>query len=176
MAQAPPCPYCGASSYQLKEKRWLVCKACGQEFDVQRDLCPVCKHLNQTGAQACGNCGAALREDKIDRLISERTKTLLDWREERTQVGVAQKKEEEAASQQRMETYWADDRARREAVARRRAEQREKEKKVLIVVGIIAAIIIVALIVVAILASLGGETESESAIQPLVLQAARLLL
>jgi len=135
MAQAPPCPYCGASSYQLREKRWLLCKACGQEFDLQRDLCPVCKHLNQAGAQACGNCGAALREDKVDRLITERSKGLLDWREERTRIGVAQKKEEEEASRRRMEAYWADDRARREAAARARAKQREKEKRALIAVS-----------------------------------------
>jgi hypothetical protein len=176
MAQAPPCPYCGASSYQLREKRWLLCKACGQEFDLQRDLCPVCKHLNQTGAQACGNCGAALREDKVDRLIAERGKDLLDWREERTKVGVAQKKAEEEASRQRMEAYWADDRARREAAARARAEQREKEKKVLIAVGIVAAIIIIALVVVAVLMSLGGEPDAESATHLLMPQAIWLLL
>jgi hypothetical protein len=176
MAQAPPCPYCGASSYQLREKRWLVCKACAHEFDLQRDLCPVCKQLNQAGAQTCGNCGATRREDKVDRLIAERSKGLLDWREERTKVGVAQKKEEEEASRRRMEAYWADDRARREAAARARAEQREKEKKALIAVGIIAAIIIIVLVVAATLMSLGKEPEAESAIHFLTLQAVWPLL
>ena len=48
MAQAPPCPHCGASSYQLRDKRWLLCKSCGQEFDLQQHLCP--------GRQVCGEC------------------------------------------------------------------------------------------------------------------------
>lgn len=175
MAQAPPCPYCGADSYQLREKRWLLCTACGQEFDLQRDLCQVCKHLNQAGAQTCGNCGAALKEDNVDRLIAQRTKSRLDWRAEHTQVAVAQKKEEEMASQQRMEAYRADDRARREAAAQARAEQREKEKRVLWVAGIVAAIIILVLVVVAVLLSLDGQPEAESAILPLARQAARFL-
>jgi hypothetical protein len=176
MAQAPPCPYCGASSYQLREKRWLLCTACGHEFDVQRDLCLVCKHLNQASAQVCGNCGAALREDKVDRLITDRSKGLLDWRAQRTQVGVAQKKEEEEASRQRMEAYWADDRARREAAAQARAERRARERKVLWAVGIVVALIVIVLVVVVILLSLGGEPEAESATRLLVHRAARLLL
>jgi len=176
MAQAPPCPHCGASSYTLRDKRWLICKACGQEFDLQRDLCPVCKHLNQAGARVCAKCGAAMREDKVDQLIVERSKGRLDWRAERSQVGLVQKKQEEEAAQRQLEVFQAEDRARREASARARAEQREKEKRMLTIVGVVLAILVIVLIAVAILLSLGGEPEADSAIRPAVLAAARLLL
>ena len=176
MAQAPPCPHCGASSYKLRDKRWLICKACGQEFDLQQDLCPVCKHLNQAGARVCANCGATMREDKIDQLIVERSKGRLDWRAERSKVALVQKREEEEAAQRQLAALQAEDRARREATARALAEQREKEKRVLVVVGIVVAILVVALIAVAILLSLSGRPEAESVIRPVVLGAARLLL
>lgn len=176
MAQAPPCPHCGAVSYQLRDKRWLLCKACGQEFDLQQDLCPVCKHLNHTGARVCSKCGATMREDKVDQLIVERSKSLLDWREERTKVALEQKKGEAEAAQRQLETFQAEDRARREAFVRARAEQREKEKKTLAVVGIVTAVLVIVLIAIAILVSLSGRPEAESAIQPAVLAAARFLL
>jgi hypothetical protein len=146
MAQAPPCPYCSASSYELRDKRWLVCKECGHEFDLQRELCRNCGRLNRVEDTVCTHCQRRLREDAVDRLIAERGKDRLAWRQERTAIGVDQKKAEEEASQRRMEAYWEEDRARREAQARALAEQQAKEKKILVGVGIIAACLVLILV------------------------------
>ena len=169
MAQAPPCPYCGADSYQLEEERWLTCKGCGHEFGLQHDLCRACGHLNRSEATTCANCDATLREDFVGRVIADRSKDRLAWRQEQLAVAVEQKREEAAALDQGLEAYWADDRARREAAARARAERQEREKRVLIVVGIAAVIIIVILTAVVVILSLSGGAGSRSAILPLVL-------
>ena len=169
MAQAPPCPYCGAASYQFKEERWLICKGCGHEFGLQHDLCRDCGHLNHSEAITCTNCDAALREDFVDRVIADRSKDRMAWQQERLAIAVEQKKEEAAALDQGLEAYWAADRARREAAARAREEQRKKEKRVLIVFGITAAIIIVILTAVVLILSLSGGPGSRSAILPLML-------
>ncbi len=173
MSQAPPCPYCSASSYGLRDKRWLTCKECGQEFDLQRDLCRSCGRLNRSGSALCTYCQSPLSHDTVDRLISERSKDRLAWREERTSVGVAQKREEELASQRRMEAYWAEDRARREAQARARAEQKEREKKVLIAVVVIAGVLILLLIGLSVVLSLGKGAETSSIMPYAVPQGAR---
>ena len=157
MAQAPPCPYCGGTSYKRREKRWLVCQGCGQEFDLQRELCRSCGHLNSTGLTYCANCQSPLSTDKVDKLIAERSKDRLAWRAERTAEGVAQKEEEEIASQRRMEAYWADDRARREAQAQIRAEQAIRERKVLAIVIVISIVLILLVIVFTVLFSPGRE-------------------
>jgi hypothetical protein len=136
----------------------------------------VCKHLNHTEARACKNCGATLREDKVDQLITKRSKSRLDWRAERTQVALEQKKGEAEAAQRQLEAFQAEDRERRAAAARARAEQREKEKKALTIVGIVVGVLVVLLIAIAILLSLLGSPEAEAAIRLAVLGAARLLL
>ena len=151
MAQAPPCPYCGGTSYKRREKRWLVCQGCSHEFDLQRELCRSCGHLNSSGLTHCVNCQAPLGADDVDKLITERSKDRLAWRAERTAEGVAQKREEEMASQQRMEAYWADDRARREAQAQARAEQAIRERKVLAIVIVISVVLILLVIVFTVL-------------------------
>lgn len=155
MAQAPPCPYCGGTSYKRRDQRWLICQGCSHEFDLQRELCRSCGHLNSTGLTHCANCQAPLTADEVDKLIVERSKDRLAWRAERTAESVAQKKEEEIASQRRMEAYWADDRARREAQAQARAEQAIRERKVLAIVIVIAVVLILLVIVFTVLVSPG---------------------
>lgn len=157
MAQAPPCPYCGGTSYKRREKRWLVCQGCSHEFDLQRELCRSCGYLNSSGLAHCANCQTPLGTDDVDKLIVERSKDRLAWRAERTAEGVAQKEEEEIASQRRMEAYWADDRARREAQAQARAEQTIRERKVLAIVIVISVVLILLVIVFTVLFSPGRE-------------------
>ncbi len=176
MAQAPPCPYCEASSYRLRDDRWLVCTECGQEFDLQHDLCRSCGRLNQADAQVCSHCQAKLDGGVVNQLIAERSMDERAWRAHRRAISVEQKVEEEEASQRRLDAYWAEDRARREALARVRAERREKEKKVLIAVGIAVIVIIVTLIVVTLILSLTGQPEPTSAIRGVVPQGVQLAL
>ena len=157
MAQAPPCPYCGGTSYKRREQRWLICQGCSHEFDLQRELCRSCGHLNSSGLTHCANCQAPLDADDVDKLISERSKDRLAWRAERAAAGVAQKAEEDVASQRRMEAYWADDRARREAQAQIRAEQALRERKVLAIVVVISVVLILLVIVLTVLFAPGRE-------------------
>jgi hypothetical protein len=117
-----------------------------------------------------------MRVDKVDQLITERSKDTLDWREERTRVALQQKRQEEEASQRQLEAFRAEDRVRREASARARAKQRQKEKRVLAIVGSVVAILVVVLVAVAILVSLSAGADAGSAIRLGVPGAARLLL
>ena len=176
MAQPPPCPYCDALSYRLRDSRWLVCDQCAHEFDLEHDLCRACGRLNRAEVDSCAHCQAPLRQDTVDQLIVERSKGRLDWREERTKVALEQKKEDAEAAQRQLEAFQAEDRARREASARARTEQRKKEKRALIVVGVVVAVLVVCLIAIAILLSLGSVPQAESSIRPAVLGVARLLL
>ena len=141
MAQPPPCPYCGAHSYRLRDTRWLVCQECDHEIDLEHELCQRCGHLNRAGVTACAHCGTPLQERAINRLIADRSKDRIAWQNERVAIAVDQKKEEKEASQRRMEAYWADDRARRQAQAHARAEQRKRERKMLIAVGIVIVVL-----------------------------------
>lgn len=163
MAQPPPCPYCDASSYRLRDSRWLVCEQCAHEFDLEHDLCRTCGRLNRAEADNCAHCQAPLRQDTVDQLIVERSLDRLDWRGQRTAIAVELKKQEAEASERQLEAYWAEDRARREAQARARAEQREREKRVLIAMAVIAVVIILALVALAVLSSLGRDPQSTSA-------------
>lgn len=160
MSQPPPCPYCGATSYQLKDQRWLVCRECQNEFDLQHDLCRSCGSLNQSGEKACAQCGKPLKRDTVDQLITERGRDERAWRERKRTAGAGQKQTEEQASQQRMAAYWAEDRARREAVARGLAERRTREKKVAIIVLIGVAIVILALVATMVFLSLNRDPVS----------------
>jgi len=149
MAQAPPCPYCGASSYQLQDRRWLVCKECGHEFDTDRDLCTACGHLNRAKVTTCSRCQARLRTDVVDQIIEVQARSRAQWRAERAAIAADQKRKEEESSQRRMEAFWAEDRARREAVARAAAESQQRERKLLLTVGIVSVILILCLIAAA---------------------------
>ena len=144
MAQPPPCPNCGFTAYQLADDRWLVCTNCDYEFDLQRDLCRKCGHLNSATDKICYQCQAPLSQDKVSQLIAERSRDRLSWREERTMIAQEQKVQEKKASQRRMEAYWAEEKARREAVARSLAEQREKERRLMIAIAIITVTILLA--------------------------------
>jgi len=149
MSGAPPCPSCGGTSYQLAEKRWLTCKSCGSEFDVQTDVCRACGQLNQAQTATCAHCGAKLPHDSVHKLIESRSKDRGAWYKERTVLGVQQKKKEEQASRERMESYWAEERARREAAARAMSIRQSRERKTLIVVGVISAILVLILVATA---------------------------
>ncbi len=165
MADAPPCPYCQASSYRLRDERWLVCQECGHEFDVQRDVCLVCGHLNRVEGRRCDRCGASLRRDVVDRVIRERGRDRQAWVEARLSVGASQVERDQQASQQRMEAYWAEERALRAAQAEARARQRTRERNALIVFGVLAALLILALVLLALLTS-SGETLHPAALLP----------
>jgi ribosomal protein L40E len=147
MAQAPPCPYCGGTRYELHDRRWLICKSCEQEFDVQRHVCRSCGTLNPTEATVCVDCQTALGKDTVQKIIENRTKTRRDWWEERATISLEQKREEQEASQRRMAAYLSEEQARREAMARARAETRVREKKVLVVVGIVGGGLILLFVV-----------------------------
>jgi hypothetical protein len=162
MADAPPCPYCEASSYRLRDERWLVCQACGHEFDLRRDLCPACGRLNRADDRRCAFCDAPLRQDVVDRVIRERGKDRNAWTRTRLAVDVSGKEADQQASQQRMEAYWAEERAMRAARAEAMASQRVRERRTLIVVGVLGALIVLALVVLALLTSL-GETPPPAA-------------
>jgi hypothetical protein len=165
MADAPSCPYCEASSYRLRDERWLVCQECGHEFDVQRDVCLVCGHLNPAEGKRCIRCGAPLRRDVADRVIQERGRDRQAWIRERLSVDASQVERDRQASQQRMEAYWAEERALRAAQAEARARQRARERKMLILVGALGALLILALVLIALLTSL-GETPHPAALLP----------
>ncbi len=148
MAQPPPCPYCGAFSYQMRDKRWLVCRECEQEFDVQHDVCRACGRLNKATATTCAYCSSRLRSDTVDQLIAARGKTHQQWHEERTAVAVRQKPDEEQASQRRMEAYWAEEQARREAAAQAALKQQRRERRILWIVGLVVALFVLVMLVV----------------------------
>lgn len=153
MAQAPPCPNCGGTSYQLEDRRWLTCSGCGKQYDVQTDVCRACGRLNEVDAKHCAYCQAELPRDPVSRLIETRTMDRLDWRQQQTETGVRQKDDEERASRARMEAYWAQEQARREAASRATLRRKEREKKVLIVVGVIAVLLILCMVAAGIVLS-----------------------
>lgn len=127
MADAPPCPYCQASSYRLRDERWLVCEECKHEFDVQREVCLACGHLNRAEDRRCASCGAPLRTDVVDRVIRERGRDRGAWVAARLSVDASGVARDQQASQQRMEAYWAEERALRAAQAEAQARQQARE-------------------------------------------------
>lgn len=153
MTDAPPCPYCEASFYRLRDEQWLVCQECGHEFDLQRDLCPACGRLNRADTKRCASCGSPLRQDVVERVIRERGRDRQDWVEARLSVDASQVERDQQASQQRMEAYWAEERALRAAQTEARARQRARERNTLIVLGVFAVLFILALILLALLTS-----------------------
>jgi hypothetical protein len=155
MADAPPCPYCDASSYRLRDERWLVCQECGHEFDLRRDLCPACGRLNRADDRRCAFCGSPLRRDVVDRVIRERGRDRNAWIETRLAMDVSGKESDQQASQQRMEAYWAEERALRATRAAALAKQHARERKTLIVLGVLGVLFVVALVVLSLLTSLG---------------------
>lgn len=165
MADAPPCPYCQASSYRLRDERWLVCQECGHEFDIQRDVCLVCGQLNPAEGKRCTRCGTPLRRDVADRVIHERGRDRQAWIRERLSVDASQVERDRQASQQRMEAYWAEERALRAAQAEARARQRMRERNTLILFGALGVLVILALVLLALLTSL-GETPHPAALLP----------
>lgn len=154
MADAPPCPYCDASAYRLRDERWLVCQECGHEFDLRRDLCPACGRLNRAEDRRCAFCDSPLRQDVVDRVIRERGRDRKAWVETRLAVDVSTKKDDRQASQQRMEAYWAEEQALRAARAEALASQRVRERRTMIVIGALGVLFVVALIVLSLLTSL----------------------
>ena len=165
MADAPPCPYCQASSYRLRDERWLVCQECGHEFDVQRDVCLACGHLNRADSKRCAACSAPLRQDVVDRVIRDRGRDRQAWVEARLAVDASQVERDRQASQQRMEAYWAEERALRAAQAEARARQRARERNVMIVLGILGVLLILALVLLTLLTS-PGEAPHPAALLP----------
>jgi predicted nucleic acid-binding Zn ribbon protein len=145
MAQAPPCPYCGALEYKLIDERWLACKGCGHEFDIQHDLCPSCGYLNPAAATTCGHCQSGLRKDPVDRMFETLAKGRAQWHEERLGTSLVQKKRDVAASEQRMAAFLAEDQERRETIARALAESRKRERRAMLIIGIIGVVVVVAL-------------------------------
>lgn len=155
MADAPPCPYCDASSYRLRDERWLVCQECGHEFDLRRDLCPACGRLNRADDRRCAFCDSPLRQDVVDRVIRERGKDRDAWIKTRLAMDVSGKKNDQQASQGRMEAYWAEEQALRAARVAALANQRVRERRTLIVIGVLGALVLVVLVVLALLSSMG---------------------
>jgi hypothetical protein len=154
MAQAPPCPYCGALSYRRQDQRWLICQECGHEFDIQRDLCLACGYLNREDVSLCSNCQADLKKDAVARIIEARAKNRKQWREEYHSVQMEQAKRDAESSEQAMEAFWTEEQARREAFARARVEAEKRERRTLTVVGIVGAVAIVLLIVASLIITL----------------------
>jgi ribosomal protein L40E len=161
MAQVPPCPYCGATAYELHDRRWLTCKSCGQEFDVQRQVCHSCGTLNPIGAAVCVDCQAALGKDTVQWIIETRTKTRKDWWEERATASLDQKQGEQEASQKRMAAFVAEERERQAATARARAEARKRERRVLVVVGIVGGGLILLFVVLSLIFVLAPPADGE---------------
>ena len=162
MTGPPPCPYCEASSYRLRDERWLVCQECGHEFDLRRDLCPACGRLNRADTKRCASCSSPLRQDVIERVIRERGRDRQAWVETRLSVDASQVERDQRASQQRMEAYWAEERALRAAQAEARARQRARERNTLIVLGVLGVLSILALVLLALLTSSGEALQPVS--------------
>ena len=162
MTGPPPCPYCEASSYRLRDERWLVCQECGHEFDVRRDLCPACERLNRADTKRCASCGSPLRQDVVDRVIRERGRDRQAWIEARLSVDASQVERDQRASQQRMEAYWGEERALRAAQAEARARQQARERNTLIVLGVLGVLSILALVLLALLMSSGEALQPAS--------------
>ena len=155
MAQAPPCPYCGASAYKLIDERWLACKECDHEFDIHHDLCLSCGHLNPAESTTCGNCQGPLRKDTLDSMFETLSRSRAQWHQKQLGTSLRQKKQDIAASEERMAAFLEEDRERRERVSRQLAERRKHERRALLIVGIIGAVVIVALVAVTLFLMLG---------------------
>ncbi len=164
MAQSPPCPYCGASSFRFRDQHWLVCTACEREFNLERDLCRQCGWISRAEAQFCEHCDTPLRRDLVDRLISVRSKDRRAWRKLYGEMAMQGKQEDIQASENRMQTYLAEDRARREAQAQARAAQRIRERRALIVISVIAAVLIALLLALSLLGPIRELARPASAI------------
>jgi len=165
MANPPPCPYCEASSYRLRDERWLVCHECGHEFDVRRDLCPACGRLNRADSKRCTSCSSPLPHDVVDRVIRERGRDRQAWIEARLSVDAAQVERDQHVSQQRMEAYWAEDRALRAAQAEAQARQRARERNMVILFSVVGVLVILALVLLSLLMS-SGEAPLPAALLP----------
>ena len=155
MAQAPPCPYCGAFAYKLMDERWLICKECSHEFDIRHDLCPSCGHLSPAEATTCGNCQASLRRDTLDSMFETLSRSRVQWHKRRLGTSLLQKKQDVAASEQRMAALWAEDRERRERIARELAENRKRERRAIVIIGVIGVVVVGALAAVTLISLLG---------------------
>ena len=155
MAQAPPCPYCGAFAYELVDERWLACKECGHEFDIRHDLCPSCGHLSRAEATVCGNCQAGLRKDTLDSMFETLSRSRAQWHKRRLGTSLLQKQQDIAASEQRMAVFWEEDRERRERVAHELDENRKRERRAIMIIGAIGVVVVVALAVVTLISLLG---------------------
>ena len=155
MAQAPPCPYCGAFAYKLIDERWLACKECEHEFDIHHDLCPSCGHLNLAEATTCGNCQASLRKDTLDSMFETLSRSRAQWHNRRLGTSLLQKHQDIAASEQRMAALWAEDRERRERIARELAENRKRERRAIVIIGVIGVVVVGALAAVTLISLLG---------------------
>jgi hypothetical protein len=156
VSEAPPCPYCGASSYRFRDERWLVCTACAHEYDLQRDLCRRCGWINDAEARTCAHCDAPLPRDPVERLIAVRSKDRRAWRKLYGERGMQGRDTDIRSSQSRMEAYMAEERARRQAQAQARAAQRMRERRALIVVAVIATVLIALLIGLSLWGPLSG--------------------
>jgi hypothetical protein len=154
LTNTPPCPYCGASSFQLRDERWLLCAACGHEFDLHRDLCRRCGWVNRAQDSTCAHCAASLPRDPVERLIDVRTKDRRAWFKLYKELGLVGKEGDQHASEARMQSFLAEDRARREALAQARTAQRIRERRMLIVIGVIAAVIVGLILALALLGPL----------------------
>ena len=164
MSQAPPCPYCGASTFRFRDERWLVCAACEHEFDLQRDLCRRCGWLSRAETRFCEHCDAPLPRDPVDKLISVRSKDRRAWRARYHEIGMIGKQDDIDSSEARMQVYLAEDRERRAAQAHARAAQRVRERRTMIVVGVFAALAIGLLLALALLGPLREMADPVSAL------------
>lgn len=154
MSQIPLCPYCGATEYRRISEWRLVCNRCGHEFDVRRDVCPVCGVLNRDDVLACYKCSTRLRRDSVEYLIEVRARPPDWWREERAVMAAIHKRREEEASRRRMEAYWAEEQARREALARAQAKVREQERRMLLIAAGVSGGIILLVVAITIIMAL----------------------
>lgn len=135
---AGQCPSCGF----INEAEAGSCINCGEDIAWE---CAVCGKVNPAGARYCQGCGRSL--DQVDRIVKERLRTAVEWREGRV-VGVRETKEkEELDSRRRMAVLWEKERARQEAILRALAEQRARERKMLMIAGGLMAFLVVVAVV-----------------------------
>ncbi|NIO71124.1 MAG: hypothetical protein GTN71_19340 [Anaerolineae bacterium] len=137
---AGQCPSCGF----INEAEAGSCVNCGKDIAWE---CAVCGKVNSAGAGYCQGCGRSL--DQVDRIVKERLRTAVEWREGRV-AGVRETKEkEELDSRRRMAVFWEKERARQEAIQRALAEQRARERKMLMIAGgLMAFLVVVAVILI----------------------------
>jgi len=164
------CPCCGGAEFEAVGENELLCWYCGGRVTLTAGQCPscgfineaeagscvncgediawecaVCGKVNSAGARYCRGCGRSL--DQVDRIVKERLRTAVEWREGRV-AGVRETKEkEELDSRRRMAVFWEKERARQEAIQRALAEQRARERKMLMIAGGLMAFLVVVAVV-----------------------------